>query len=72
VTNIKFDIPKPSFVNITIYDVQGRQGTELVNRYMNAGSYSADWNASNYASGIYFYRIEAGDYKAEMKMVLIK
>jgi len=72
VTSIKFNIPNPSFVNITIYDALGRKLDELVNTKLIAGYYNAEWNASNYASGIYFYRIEAGDYIAEMKMVLIK
>ncbi len=72
VTKIKFDIPNSSFVKVTIYDALGRQIIELVNQQLDAGSYTADWNAVSYASGIYFYRIEAGDYINEMKMVLIK
>ncbi|MEO8514239.1 MAG: DUF2341 domain-containing protein [Ignavibacteria bacterium] len=72
VTNIKFDIPKGSNVKITIYDALGRIVKEIVNSHLEAGAYSADWNASSYASGIYFYRIEAGDYVKEMKMVLVK
>lgn len=72
VTKIKFDIPKPSFVRITIYDALGRQTIELVNQQLSAGSFTADWNASSFASGIYFYKIEAGDYINEMKMVLLK
>jgi hypothetical protein len=79
VTNIKFDIPKASFVKITIYDISGREVLRLVNHDLAAGSYVADWNASAYASGVYFYRIEArntgsstGDYVNEMKMVLVK
>lgn len=72
VTNIKFDIPKASFVKLTIYDALGRVVTELVNKQMDPGSYLADWNASQYASGIYFYRIEAGEYVKEMKMILVK
>jgi hypothetical protein len=72
VTNIKFDIPKSSFVKLTIYDALGRVVTELVNKQMDAGSFIADWNASQYASGVYFYRIEAGDYIKEMKMILVK
>ncbi len=78
VTNIKFDIPKASFVRLTIYDALGRTVTRLVNNQLSAGSYTADWNASAYASGIYFYRIEAGsdassgEFTKEMKMVLVK
>lgn len=72
VTNIKFDIPKNAFVKLTIYDALGREVVQLVNKQMEPGSYQADWNASLFASGIYFYRIEAGDYVKEMKMVLVK
>lgn len=71
-TNIKFDIPKSAFVKLTVYDALGRVVTELVNKQMDAGSYVADWNASQYASGIYFYRIQAGEYIKEMKMILVK
>ena len=72
VTNIKFDIPRESFVKITIYDALGRIVRDIVNQNMQPGSYSIDWNASSNASGIYFYRIQAGDYVNEMKMVLVK
>jgi hypothetical protein len=71
-TQIKFDIPKSSFVRITVYDALGRQAAELVNQELNAGSYSYDWDASNYPSGVYYYKIVAGDYTQTRKMVLIK
>lgn len=72
-TNIKFDIPKASFVKLTIYNALGQTVTEVVNTQLEAGSYTVDWNASIYASGIYFYRIEAGrEFIKEMKMVLVK
>ena len=71
-TNIKFDIPKSSFVKLVIYDITGKQVAELVNSQLSAGSYSAEWNATSFASGIYFYRIDAGDYVQQMKMVLVK
>ncbi|MBL8017707.1 MAG: DUF2341 domain-containing protein [Ignavibacteria bacterium] len=72
VTNIRFDIPKESSVKITIFDALGRVVKDIVNQRMQPGSYSVDWNASSYSSGIYFYRIQAGDYVNEMKMVLVK
>lgn len=72
VTNIKFDIPKESSVKITIFDALGRVVKDIVNQRLQPGSYSVDWNASSYSSGIYFYRIQAGDYVNEMKMVLVK
>jgi len=71
-TNIKFDIPKSSYVKLAIYDVIGKQVYELVNSQLAAGSYSVDWNTFSFASGVYFYRIEAGDYVQQMKMVLVK
>jgi len=71
-TKIKFDIPRSTFVSIKIYDVVGREIHQLVNRNLEPGAYEYLFNASGFASGIYFYRIEAGDFKAVKKMVLIK
>ena len=80
VTNIKFDIPHSSYVSITIYDALGKEVTKLINGQLEAGTYTANWDASGIASGIYFYRIEAGDHSQgsgqgiikEMKMVVLK
>ncbi len=72
VTLISFDIPISSFVNITVYDASGKEITSLVNQQLSAGSYSVDWNATAYPSGVYFYRITAGEYIETKKMVLIK
>jgi hypothetical protein len=73
VTKIKYDIPKNTNVTIKVYDIIGREVTTLINNeFKNAGWYQIDWNASNYASGIYFYRIQAADYTSVKKMVLIK
>lgn len=72
VTNIKFDIPKSSLVKITVYDQLGREVATLVNEQMQAGSYSVDWDASNFSSGVYFYRIETEDFSKTNKMVLVK
>ncbi|HMQ77970.1 MAG TPA: T9SS type A sorting domain-containing protein [Ignavibacteria bacterium] len=72
VTNIEFSIPKSSFITLTIYDISGREIEVLVNQNMNAGTYKADWDASKYSSGIYFYRYEAGEYSETKKMILVK
>jgi len=85
VTNIKFDIPKSGLVKITVFDLLGRELTTLVNEQMQPGSYNVDWDASNYPSGVYFYRLEAGDpstgspkgqtgrgFVESKKMVLVK
>ena len=71
-TNIKFDIPKSSYVKITVYDNLGKEVAKLVDKKLPAGSYEVDWNASNYASGIYFYRIETNEFSDVKKMILIK
>lgn len=72
VTSIKFDIPKSSFVKIRIYDVLGKQVADLVNMDMQAGRYEVNWDGTENASGIYFYKIETKDFTKVMKMVLIK
>lgn len=72
VTKIKFDIPKQSNVSIKIYDIIGNEVAQLFNGDLPAGFYEADFNASSYASGVYFYRIDAGDYQSVKRMVLVK
>ncbi len=71
-TSIKFNVPKLSNVKLVIYDVVGREITTLVNEMKKPGSYEAVFNAENFASGVYFYRLEAGDFTDVKKMVLIK
>ncbi len=71
-TNIRIDIPNTSQVTIIIYDITGKIVQTLVNSQLQAGSYTVDWNAAGYSSGIYFYRITASDYSAVKKMVLMK
>lgn len=71
-TNIKFDIPKTSDVKLIIYDILGEEISTLVNENINAGSYQVDWNGGNYPSGVYFYRLSAGDFSETKKMLMIK
>lgn len=72
VTNIKFDLPKDIFVTIKIYDLLGREIKTLVSEFKNAGSHIVSFNGSELASGIYFYRIQAGSFISVKRMVLIK
>jgi hypothetical protein len=72
VTNIKFGIPKAGDVKLIVYDVSGREVSRLVDQNLNAGYYNFDFNASNLASGVYFYRIEANNFTDVKKMVLVK
>jgi hypothetical protein len=71
-TSIKYDIPRNSFVQITVYDILGKFVTSLVNQQMEPGRYEAQWDARNYASGTYIYKIEAGDFTDVKKMILVK
>jgi hypothetical protein len=72
VTKIKFDITKNSNVEIKIYDAVGKEIAVLVNMNLSAGRYEADWNASAYPSGVYFYKLAADSYTDTKKMILIK
>ncbi|GEM_PF-684447 len=71
-TKIAFDIPKAGIVNMVVYDLLGRDVATLVNEFKQAGRYNVDFNALNLASGVYFYRITAGDFVETKKMLLIK
>lgn len=72
ITRIKYSVPKQSFVSIKIYDVLGREVKTLVNEMRTAGNYEVDFNASYLASGVYFYRMESGDFSDVKKFVLLK
>jgi len=71
-TEIKFDLPKAGIVKLVVYDVLGREVETLLNEYKQAGEFSVQFDAENLASGVYFYRIEANDYTATKKMLLLK
>jgi hypothetical protein len=72
VTQIKYDLPKDVFVSIKIYDLLGREIKTLINEYKQAGSYIISFNGTEFASGVYFYKIKAGDFVKVKRMVLIK
>ncbi|MBN2571453.1 MAG: endonuclease [Ignavibacteriales bacterium] len=71
-TIIKFALPKASNVRLLVYNVLGEEVATLVNNELNAGWHTVDFNANNLSSGIYFYRIEAGDFVSVQKMILMK
>jgi photosystem II stability/assembly factor-like uncharacterized protein len=71
-TNIQYDIPRASIVNITVFDAAGRVVKELVNDHRNIGKYNVVFDASSVSSGIYFCKITAGDFTATKKMILVK
>ena len=77
ITTLKYDLPEDALVNITIYDMMGRQVSTLVSSQQNAGYKSVQWNATNDAgssvsAGIYLYMIQAGEFRQTKKMVLLK
>jgi hypothetical protein len=71
-TKIKFGLPQQSDVKLVVYDVLGRIVAELQNKKMSAGYHEVTFNASRFSSGMYFYRIEAGDFVSVKRMMLLK
>ena len=71
-TTIKYSIPTESIVQIKVYDILGGEVATLVNEEKIAGNYSVQFNTNNLVSGVYFYRIQAGDFIETKKMVLIR
>jgi hypothetical protein len=71
-TSIEFSIPSDAAVSLKVYDVLGKEVAVLVNEQRNAGTYIINWNASNLSSGVYFYRLNAGNFTQTRKMFLAK
>ncbi len=71
-TKVNFDLPKDGMVSLKVYDMSGREVATMVNGFRTAGFYTIDFNAANLSSGVYFYRISAGEFSAVKKMTLIK
>ncbi|HMQ81025.1 MAG TPA: T9SS type A sorting domain-containing protein, partial [Ignavibacteria bacterium] len=72
VTNIKFNLPKSGYVKLVVFDIMGREVATMLNENMNAGSYTADFDASRLSSGIYFYKLVTADFTDTKKMMLVK
>jgi hypothetical protein len=76
-TKIKFDIPESvkgqaSNTKLVVYDIVGKVITTLIDVQLQPGSYEKEWDGSNYTSGIYFYKLTAGNYTETKKMLMIK
>jgi flagellar hook assembly protein FlgD len=71
-TTIKFSIPEVSNVKLTIYNAIGQKVAEIVNSTMEPGSYSINWDATNVASGLYFYELNTNNFSSVKKMMLLK
>ncbi len=71
-TTIEFFLPEAKHVVLTVYDVNGREVTELLNQQVGEGNHVLSFEADNLSSGIYFYTINAGSYRATKKMMVLK
>ena len=72
VTRISYNVPTTQHVRIAIYDVAGRLVEDLVNETKGAGEYVAEWDAGRLPSGVYFYRMQAGDKTIVRRATLLK
>jgi len=71
-TTISFALPSRSLVSLKVFDILGREVSTIVSGELQAGSYTRQWNASNMASGVYFYRLQAGSFSETKKLLLLK
>lgn len=72
VTNVHFTIPKDGIVSFKVYNMLGEEMAVYMNGFLKAGSYNAEIEAQNWASGTYFYTLKAGDFNETKKMILVK
>jgi len=72
VTKINFSVPKQGYVTLKVYDLLGREVKTLVNEIKTTGNYVVEFNASNLASGVYFYRLETEGFSDVKRMMLVK
>jgi hypothetical protein len=64
--------PGSSWVKLSVYDILGREVAVLINEHKSAGEYEVKWDAANFPSGVYMYRLTAGDYVESKRMILLK
>ena len=71
-TTISFNLPSKSFVSLRVFDALGREVSTLRATELTAGTYSQEWNAAGLASGVYFYRLQAGTFVETRKLLLLR
>ena len=71
-TTIKYELPKASMMSLTVYDILGREVSVLVNDRREAGYHEVQFDGSKLASGVYLYRMQAGDYVETRKLLLVR
>src|SRR5262249_22366857 len=71
-TQIRYDVPKSTHVSLIVYNLLGVEILRLVDEVKDAGEYAVEFNAAKFASGVYFYRLEAGDIVFTKKLMLVR
>jgi hypothetical protein len=71
-TNIIFNLPNSHFTTLKVYNILGEEITTLINEKLESGNHYVTWNAKNFPSGLYYYRLISGDFVETKKMILIK
>lgn len=71
-TKISYDIPEATHLELSVYDINGKLITTLVNEFQNSGYHSVDFNAEHLASGVYMFKLKADNQIQTRKMVLVK
>jgi hypothetical protein len=71
-TTISFQLPKSSMTSLKIFNTFGQEIATLIEGEKEAGSHQVQWNATTVASGVYFYRLQAGEFMETKKMILLK
>ena len=71
-TKIRFDLPTLSAVQLTVYNALGQEVERLVEGPMRSGRHEVEWDAAGHRSGLYFYALKAGSYRAQRKMILLR
>jgi hypothetical protein len=71
-TTIMFEVPKSSVVRLSVYDLLGREVSALLNERRDAGVHEVEFEGSNLASGVYFYRLQTGDFVQTKKLMILK
>jgi flagellar hook assembly protein FlgD len=71
-TTISFNLPKATNINLSIYDINGQLVSKLIDGQVSSGFHKVNWNASNYSSGVYFYKLTTNGFSDTKKMMLVK
>jgi hypothetical protein len=71
-TTIRYQLPQAGKASLKIFDILGREVQTLVDEVQISGSYSVNFNASSLASGVYFYRLQSGNFVSTKKMLMVK